>query len=208
MKMLGVLTREIAIIQPGMFLSHPPMVMRPSNRSAPATTSIESAMTSLLTNEYFIPSCPIEIPSETVIVPNVCGTTPALRHPSWTCLASLSMCMLQGVTSLHVLAMPTIGFLKSASVNPVARNMARFGARPSPSVITVLRGFRLTDLAIVVSSWKYTCLGYKFNPPTEKPPYGGYSVACGDTVPHWSSTTRFFGLSIVHQTDACRYGSV
>ena len=37
--------------QPGMFLSQPPIVTRPSNPSAAATVSIESAMTSRDTSE-------------------------------------------------------------------------------------------------------------------------------------------------------------
>ena len=39
--------------------------------------SIESAITSRLTREYFIPSVPIEMPSLTVIVPNIWGMAPA-----------------------------------------------------------------------------------------------------------------------------------
>jgi len=41
--------------------------------------------------------------------------------------------MLQGVTIDHVEATPTTGFLKSASVKPTARSMARLGARSGPS---------------------------------------------------------------------------
>ena len=41
--------------------------------------SIESAITSRLTREYFIPSVPIEMPSLTVIVPKVWGIAPAAR---------------------------------------------------------------------------------------------------------------------------------
>ena len=37
--------------------------------------------------------------------------------------------MLQGVISLQVLAIPIIGRLKSSSVNPTSRSMARLGAR-------------------------------------------------------------------------------
>ena len=50
-----------------MFLSHPPIATKPSKPSQPITVSIESAMTSRDTNEYFIPSVPMEIPSEIVI---------------------------------------------------------------------------------------------------------------------------------------------
>ena len=40
---------------------------------------MESAITSRETSEYFMPSVPIEMPSLTVIVPNICGMAPAAR---------------------------------------------------------------------------------------------------------------------------------
>jgi hypothetical protein len=43
--------RTMAIAQPGMFLSQPPMVTKPSKPSAPTTVSIESAITSRETSE-------------------------------------------------------------------------------------------------------------------------------------------------------------
>ena len=43
--------RAIAMTQPGMFLSQPPMVTRPSKPSAPVTASMESAMISRETSE-------------------------------------------------------------------------------------------------------------------------------------------------------------
>ena len=46
---------------------------------APQTVSIESAITSRETREYFIPSVPIEMPSLTVMVPKICGMAPAAR---------------------------------------------------------------------------------------------------------------------------------
>ena len=72
-------SRAIAIIAPGMFLSQPPTASTPSMLCAPQTVSIESAITSRETSEYFIPSVPIEIPSLTVIVPKICGMAPAAR---------------------------------------------------------------------------------------------------------------------------------
>ena len=47
----GGSSRAIAITQPGMFLSQPPMATRPSKPSAPTTVSIESAITSRDTSE-------------------------------------------------------------------------------------------------------------------------------------------------------------
>ena len=75
--------RAIAIIAPGMFLSQPPMASTPSMLCAPQTVSIESAMTSRETREYFIPSVPIEMPSLTVMVPKTWGMAPprARRSP-------------------------------------------------------------------------------------------------------------------------------
>ena len=55
-------------MQPGIFLSQPPTAITPSYPRQPTTVSIESAITSRETREYFIPCVPIEIPSETVIV--------------------------------------------------------------------------------------------------------------------------------------------
>ena len=69
--------RAIAIIAPGMFLSQPPTTTTPSMLSPLHAVSIESAMTSRETSEYFMPSVPIEMPSLTVMVPNICGIAPA-----------------------------------------------------------------------------------------------------------------------------------
>jgi len=71
-----------AIIIPGMFLSQPPMVTSPSIRSPKETSSTESAMTSREMSDAFIPSVPIEIASEIVIVPNSIGIPPAASIPS------------------------------------------------------------------------------------------------------------------------------
>jgi hypothetical protein len=121
------------IMQPGMFLSQPPMVTSASKPSHPATASIESAMTSRETSEYFMPSVPIDMPSEMVMVLKITALPLAWLAPSAAFSASLSMCMLQGVTMLQVEAMPIWGFLKSASSKPTARSIARLGARSTPS---------------------------------------------------------------------------
>ncbi len=63
--------RALAIKAPGMFLSQPPTARTPSMHCPRHTVSIESAMTSRLTSEHFMPSVPIEMPSLTVIVPKV-----------------------------------------------------------------------------------------------------------------------------------------
>ena len=69
----------MAIIAPGIFLSQPPMASRPSTRAAPQTVSMESAMTSRETSEYFMPSVPMEMPSLTVMVPKICGMACRIR---------------------------------------------------------------------------------------------------------------------------------
>ena len=85
-----------------MFLSQPPIATSPSKPSAPATVSIESAITSRDTSEYFIPSVPIEMPSDTVMVPKMTAFPPAPFTPVDARAESVSMCMLHGVTSLQV----------------------------------------------------------------------------------------------------------
>src|SRR3989338_1179941 len=127
--------RAMAIKQPGIFLSQPPIAINPSNLSAPLTVSIESAITSLELKEYFIPGVPIEIPSLTVGTPKVNPAPLYFFIPFLTSIANLSMCMLHGVISDHVEATPIIGFLKSSSLKPTARSMPLFGALASPSVI-------------------------------------------------------------------------
>ena len=72
--------RAIAIIAPGMFLSQPPTASTPSMLCAPHAVSIESAITSRETSEYFMPSVPIEMPSLTVMVPKTWGIAPACPH--------------------------------------------------------------------------------------------------------------------------------
>ena len=65
--------------------------------SAFTAVSIESAITSRETNEYFMPSVPIEMPSDTVIVPNICGIAPACFNAFSAFMASSFNPMLQGV---------------------------------------------------------------------------------------------------------------
>src|SRR6202011_104174 len=106
----GRFNRAKAIRQPGMFLSQPPMATSPSNPSHPATVSIESAITSLETREYFIPSVPIEMPSETVMVLKMIDFPPASSTPFPDSRASRSIWTLHGVTMLQVEATPMIVF--------------------------------------------------------------------------------------------------
>src|SRR5690554_1225123 len=116
-----------------MFLSQPPMATRPSKPSQPATVSMESAITSRDTSEYFIPSVPLAMPSEMVMVLKITPLPPAPSAPSLAWRANSSIWLLQGVRLLQVEAMPTWGLAKSASVKPTARSMARLAALPGPS---------------------------------------------------------------------------
>src|SRR2546429_405607 len=101
----------MAMSEPGMFLSQPPIATNPSMPAQPTTVSMESAMTSRETREYFIPSLPMEIPSEMVMVLKTMALPPAALAPLSASSASLSMCILHGVTLLQVEAMPMMGFL-------------------------------------------------------------------------------------------------
>src|SRR2546427_9763013 len=122
-----MLRRAMAIMAPGMFLSHPPTASTPSMHWALQTVSTESAITSRETSEYFIPSVPIEIPSLTVIVPNNCGITPSVRSVASARRASTSSPRLHGVSVLYALATPTMGFEKSPSEPDRAQHGAEIG---------------------------------------------------------------------------------
>ena len=96
-----------------------------------------------------MPSWPIEMPSLTAMVVNSIGKPPAARTPSLARLASRSSGRLQGVTSFHDEHTATWGLSQSSSVMPMARSMARAGARSNPSVTSRLRGLMSTELSVV-----------------------------------------------------------
>ena len=107
-----------------------------------------------------MPGVPIEMPSDTVIVLNSTLLPPALARRAGVGRARSSMCMLQGVTMLQVEAMPICGFVKSASLNPTARSIARLGERSAPSTTRreyrrrcdplIGRSYRCGNMAITV----------------------------------------------------------
>ena len=70
---------------------------------------MESAMTSRLTSEAFMPSVPMVSPSLMAMVLNSMGVPPAARMPSFTLAASWRRWKLQGMVSIQVLATPMIG---------------------------------------------------------------------------------------------------
>ena len=92
------------------------------------------------------------MPSDTVMVLNSTPLPPAAFAPASASFASSLMCMLQGVRFAQVEAIPICGFLKSASLKPTARNIARDGVCFGPSttrrdqrrgsfLVSVARGF-------------------------------------------------------------------
>ena len=105
-------------------------------------------MTSRLIKEAFIPSVPIEMPSETAIVLYSIGVPPASRMPALTRSERRRRWELQGMTSIHVLATPTSGRARSSSVNPTALSIARAGARLGPSVKAALLCFRDSGMTV------------------------------------------------------------
>src|SRR5919108_4384407 len=145
MNAAGRSRRAQAISMPGSDLSQPAMATRPSMRSACIISSTESAITSRLTSEAFMPSWPMAMASEMAMVPNSSGTPPARRTPALAASASLSRWMLQGVTSFQEEATPTWGRSKSSSVKPTARSMERAPARSRPAVTSVERGRAVVD---------------------------------------------------------------
>ena len=98
------------------------------------TSSTESAITSRETSEARIPSCPIEMPSETAIVENTSPTPPESATPALACSDNSGPVRLHGVTSLPADTTPIWGLAKSSSDNPTARNIARAPALAGPSV--------------------------------------------------------------------------
>ena len=104
-----------------------------------------------------MPAVPIEMPSDTVIVPKMIDLPEASSTPRPASRASSSMCILQGVTILQVDAIPTIGFSKSSSENPTARSMDRLGARSAPS--TTMDEWALWECSLFVFKGSVSGLG-------------------------------------------------
>ncbi len=90
--------------------------------------SVESAIKSLVTKEYFMPIWPMAMPSHTAMAGNTTGVPPAMATPSFTASTILSKFMWPGTISLKELTMPTMGFFISSSVMPKALNNERCGA--------------------------------------------------------------------------------
>src|SRR5260370_14663815 len=136
-----ILLGTSAMTAAGIVLSHPTIKTRPSKRCPRVTSSIESAITSRLTSEAFMPSVPIETPSETATVLNSIGVPPAARMPAFTFSARRRWLKLQGMVSIQLCPTPMSGLPRSSRVKPIARSMERAPARSSPSVNRALCRF-------------------------------------------------------------------
>ena len=93
-------SRAAAISRPGTFLSQLGIITRPSNWWAMAMASVESAIRSRVTREYFMPMWPMAMPSHTAMAGNITGVPPAARTPALTASAILSRSMWPGTISL------------------------------------------------------------------------------------------------------------
>ena len=127
--------RPSAIAAAGMVLSQPTSTTSASRQWPVTASSIESAITSREGSEARMPVVPIAMPSVTAMVLNSTGVPPAALMPSRADCASSRSVRLQGEMSDHVCTTPTSGLAMSASDRPVARSMARAGARDGPDLI-------------------------------------------------------------------------
>ena len=78
-KIVGTFTRNAPRIMPGTILSQLGMQKSPSKQCAVAMLSTQSAISSRLGREYFMPRCAIAKPSQIPIVLNSKGIPPASR---------------------------------------------------------------------------------------------------------------------------------
>ena len=109
-----MLRRAAAISMPGTTLSQFGIRTRPSKPEAIATASIESAMSSRLASEYFMPVWPMAMPSQTPMAGNSIGVPPAAATPSLAACAISRRWMWPGMISLKELQMPISGFWRSS----------------------------------------------------------------------------------------------
>ena len=132
-------SRPSTMVMAGIVLSQPEIVTMPSNMWLRATSSTESATTSRLMSEPFMPSVPMVMPSVIEIVLTSIGVPPAARMPCMTFSASFRWFQLQGMVPIQEWATPIWGRERSWSLKPTAFIMARAAARSVPSRRTRLR---------------------------------------------------------------------
>ena len=142
---VGISSLAAAIAAAGMVLSQPTSSTIASRQWPDTASSIESAMVSREGSEARMPSEPMAMPSVTAIVLNSIGVPPPSITPARTCWARLRRVRLHGDTSDQVCTTATSGLAMAASSSPVARNMARAGARAGPCLIALL----LTELVFL-----------------------------------------------------------
>ncbi len=87
-----------------------------------------------------MPSWPMEMPSDTEMVPNSSGNPPPAWTPFLAACARRCSDRLHGVISFQELAMPICGLTQSSSPMPTARSMPRDAVASMPSVTWRLRG--------------------------------------------------------------------
>ena len=97
---VGRFSRAAAISRPGTFLSQLGTITRASKPWARAMASVESAMRSRVTREYFMPRWPMAMPSQTAMAGKTMGVPPAIATPSFTASTILSIFMCPGTISL------------------------------------------------------------------------------------------------------------
>ena len=83
-KIVGMFRRMAAMSMPGTILSQLGMQTMASKQWAATIVSTQSAMSSRLGSEYFMPKWPMAMPSSTAMVLNSKGTPPAARTASLT----------------------------------------------------------------------------------------------------------------------------
>ena len=116
----GISILQAAITIPGTILSQFGTSTAPSNACAMTIVSTLSAISSRLASEYFIPICPMAMPSQTPMAGTMIGVPPAMRTPALTASVILSRCMCPGTISLCAETTATSGRASSSSVYPIA----------------------------------------------------------------------------------------
>ena len=99
-KVVGRSRRAAAMSRPGTFLSQLGTMTSASKPWAMAMASVLSAMRSRVTSEYFIPTWPMAMPSQTAIAGKTTGMPPAMATPILTASTILSIFMWPGTISL------------------------------------------------------------------------------------------------------------
>ncbi len=99
-KIVGMLQRSAPMIMPGTILSQFGMQTMPSNRCALTIVSTQSATSSRLGSEYFMPVWPMAMPSQIPMVLNSNGVPPAWMIALRTRSPTLRRWTWPGITSV------------------------------------------------------------------------------------------------------------